>query len=342
MSEKPLVSIITPCYNSEKWVSRYLESLLRQTYSNIQLIVINDGSHDKTEEIVLSYREKLAQKGMQLTYQYQDNKGLGGAIQTGLHLVRGEYFTWCDSDNFYTPDYVEEKVRFFAKHPEYAIVRCDGYVVKDSDIHTPISRMADENTDKFQEHLFYNALLSKNFHFGCAMLRTKEFDTINPERKIYESREGQNWQLMLPMLYYYRSGYIDKPMFVFVIRMDSISNVTQTQDLTAKIKQIDEYIKILQTTICSMHIKEEADVLNLINARYARLKLKAAAAEKCQTVMKEQYAIIKRTGLAQLTDTLIYYSGRFGCIRSLYQSAKKIRSAFWKKHACKHTDSAKR
>ena len=61
---KPLVSVITPCYNGEKFLHRFLDSVLNQTYTNVEFIFINDGSFDKTEEIVFSYKERLKSKGI--------------------------------------------------------------------------------------------------------------------------------------------------------------------------------------------------------------------------------------------------------------------------------------
>lgn len=303
----PLVSIITPCYNSEKWIIRYLDSVLSQTYDNIELIIINDGSTDKTEEIVNSYTEKFEAKGYKLIYRYQQNKGLGGAINTGLKCVNGEYFTWCDSDNFYTENYVATKVNFFINHPEYSIVRCDGYIVKDNKVDKPIAKMADGNTDKYNNKLFYNAIECKNFHFGCAMLRTSDFDKINPSRDIYESREGQNWQLLLPMFYYYLSGYIDLPMFYFVIRSDSVSNSAKKGGISRLLKQTDEYAYILLNTISKMDIPEKEHCYNLINIKYARIKMYYSLRLYNRQLFNEQFEILQINGNIKRTDMLKYY-----------------------------------
>ena len=75
---KPLVSIITPCYNGEAFLKRYFESILNQTYPNLELIFINDGSTDRTEEIALSYRERLEKRGITYIYEKQENAGLAG------------------------------------------------------------------------------------------------------------------------------------------------------------------------------------------------------------------------------------------------------------------------
>lgn len=67
---KKKVSIITPCYNGEKYIRRYLESILKQTYTNIELIFINDGSNDNTEEIVMSFKEEFERKKIEFIYIY--------------------------------------------------------------------------------------------------------------------------------------------------------------------------------------------------------------------------------------------------------------------------------
>ena len=73
------VSIITPCFNGEGFVERYLNSILNQTYKNIELIFINDGSTDRTEKVVKSYIIKFEEKGMKLIYIYQENAGQAAA-----------------------------------------------------------------------------------------------------------------------------------------------------------------------------------------------------------------------------------------------------------------------
>ena len=74
MNQDPIVSIITPCYNGENYVQRFLDSILAQTYSSIELIIINDGSIDNTEKIVYGYKESLKTRNIKLVYIYQENK----------------------------------------------------------------------------------------------------------------------------------------------------------------------------------------------------------------------------------------------------------------------------
>ena len=75
----PLVTILTPAYNEEKNIDRFLESVFNQTYNNIELILINDGSTDNTERVFYSYKGKLEEKGIKIKYFYQDNSGQAAA-----------------------------------------------------------------------------------------------------------------------------------------------------------------------------------------------------------------------------------------------------------------------
>ena len=78
------VSIITPCFNGEKFISRYFDSILEQTYKNIEVIFINDGSTDTTEKIVEQYISTFNKHGIEFIYIYQENKGQAAALNNGL------------------------------------------------------------------------------------------------------------------------------------------------------------------------------------------------------------------------------------------------------------------
>ena len=123
---KPLVSIITPCYNTEYYIKSYINKILKQTYDNIELVFINDGSTDKTEKIIKNEIEKINQRGYKVIYKYKENGGVGSAVNLGLKLMTGEFFCWCDCDNSYDDTYVEKNVKVFLENKDCNIVRVDG------------------------------------------------------------------------------------------------------------------------------------------------------------------------------------------------------------------------
>ena len=217
------VSIITPCYNGEKYVSRYLDSILRQTYKNIELIFINDGSDDNTEEIVKSYIKKFNDAGMELIYLYQKNSGQAAAVNKGLKIFSGDYLTWPDSDDILTDDSIEKKVRFLEENQQYGFVRTAAKGVTDEDLNIITGYFGKNNPNRNKEDLFLDFIIENNVWFapGCFMVRSSSYLDVNKERKIYEGRSGQNWQMLLPISYKYKCGYIDENLYIYVLRKNS-------------------------------------------------------------------------------------------------------------------------
>ena len=103
--EKALLTIIVPAYNVEAYIEECLNSLVNQTVRNHKIIIVNDGSTDKTEEKCLKYKEEYEEL---ITYVYQDNKGLGGARNTGMQYVDTPYLTILDSDDWLSIKFVEK------------------------------------------------------------------------------------------------------------------------------------------------------------------------------------------------------------------------------------------
>ena len=114
-----LVSILTPCYNGEKYIWRLLDSVIDQTYPNIEMFVIDDGSTDNSANLIKSYIPKFESKGYSLTYIYQENSGQAGAINTGLKKISGEYLVWPDADDWYnTNTAITDLVEVFENSPD--------------------------------------------------------------------------------------------------------------------------------------------------------------------------------------------------------------------------------
>lgn len=101
----PLISIIIPVYNGSNYLKESIDSALSQTYKNIELIIVNDGSDDdfKTEKIALSY-------GDQIKYYYKDNGGVASALNYGIKKMNGDWFSWLSHDDLYMPNKIESQV----------------------------------------------------------------------------------------------------------------------------------------------------------------------------------------------------------------------------------------
>jgi glycosyltransferase involved in cell wall biosynthesis len=102
---QPLVSIVIPCYNCEEWVQPAVESCLNQTYPNIEIIVIDDGSTDRSLEILRQFLPRIELKT-------GPNRGGNSARNTGFALSTGEYIQFLDADDYLEPDKIARQVRF--------------------------------------------------------------------------------------------------------------------------------------------------------------------------------------------------------------------------------------
>lgn len=272
----PLTSIIAPCYNGESYIRRFLDSILAQTYPAIELILINDGSTDRTDQIIKSYLDKFKSKNIYLNYIIVANAGIGAAINLGLKHIRGDYFTWLGTDDYCNPDYLMRLVEFLEKHKEYSVVRNDGFVVDEEDTSIILGKMADSNRDKHNPKPFMNAILERNFNMGYSLVRTSDFIKTNPQREIYPSRQGQNWQILLPLFYWGKAAFYEEPLYYVVENRNSVSRNPMKKGLDAFLNQREEHKKILVETLKSMDIPDRSYYLNIVENKYIRVRMRAA------------------------------------------------------------------
>ncbi|MDO4741761.1 MAG: glycosyltransferase [Candidatus Saccharibacteria bacterium] len=299
--KKDTLSIITSCYNSENYLHRYISSILNQTNHNIELIIVNDGSTDGTEKIISNYIPLLEKAGIDISYIKQENAGIGAAYNTALKYVHGEYFCWCDSDNFYSPDFVEKVLSFLEKNRETKILRHDGYMVEENECKDPkifektnFIKFSIESKNPYEKNLFMNSLLEKNWHFGNIVLSTEAFDKVNKGRKIFESRYGQNWQLCLPMLHKYEANYIPDCLFYFAIRPESESHQNWIDgDNTMIFLQLDGYKQILENIIKEMNLPNKDELFEILKQKYICKKLEIARATKNKADIAKYETIFK-------------------------------------------------
>lgn len=126
----PMVSIIIPAYNAEKYLEKCLNSILNQTYINYEIIAINDGSTDNTLTILKYYSEKSKQNMIIID---KENEGQGAGRNQGIEIARGKYIAFVDSDDYISPTYIENLV-LKAEHDNADIVVCNYAIVRNDNI----------------------------------------------------------------------------------------------------------------------------------------------------------------------------------------------------------------
>lgn len=311
----PLVSIVTPCYNGENYLGRFLRSVLNQTYINIELILVNDGSDDNTESIVSYYQNIMEAKGIRFIYLYQKNAGQAAALNRGLKLVSGEYLTWLDSDDEIMPDFIEKKVVFFDKHPK--CVYCYGKaicVMEDSPekiIHTYEKRKKNGNKDFFEDIIFV-----RNVFFSGYFVKTSAIDTVIPNREIYTGVGGQNAQLLLPLAWYFgEPGYVEESVYKYYIRMNSHSHRQNTSERV--IQQLYNYEQILISTMNRIPDCEVKKYIVITQKHYAKLRFGNAVDTKDSDLIKKYYREMRQMKAGTIFDFLLYIKYSNSIVRKI-------------------------
>ena len=115
----PRISVVMPAYNSEKYISEAIESILNQTFTDFEFIILNDGSTDNTAKIISEYAGK--DKRIKFVNNEQ-NKGLVGVLNEGLDLANGEYIARMDSDDISLPMRFEKQIKYMDEHPECSVL----------------------------------------------------------------------------------------------------------------------------------------------------------------------------------------------------------------------------
>lgn len=125
-SSLPLISIVLPTFNGSRYLRESLDSILAQTYSNWELIIVDDASTDKTPEIISEY---VAIDARIRSLRHQVNKRIPGGLNTGFSVAAGEYFTWTSDDNRFRPNALSEMSQFLERHRDIDFVYSDASII---------------------------------------------------------------------------------------------------------------------------------------------------------------------------------------------------------------------
>lgn len=206
--EKPLVSIIIPAYNMEAYLKDAIESALAQTWPNCEIIVVNDGSKDKTEEIAKSFESR----GVILINQ--ENKGLAGARNTGIKNARGNYIALLDADDLFLPEKIEKQVEYLEGHSGCGVSYCGLYHFYEDRPKDLLS--LDYNF--YSGEMAKNNILYKNFINPLSVVIRKEStDKIGLFNEDFKRTE--DWEYWVRLMFGGISfEYLDEPLAKYRMR----------------------------------------------------------------------------------------------------------------------------
>ena len=301
------VSIIVPCFNGERFVDRCLHSIEIQDYPYIEVVVVNDGSTDQSESKILEWKEKLENRGILLIYIKQKNQGPGSAINTGLKYISGEYLSLLDIDDEYLQGALSERVEFLENHKDMDVVRSNGWYIRKNGK----SLFVYDECEKEIYNPFVALLEGKTNNWaGSYMVRVSSLFRFYPDREIYQSRYGQNLQILLPLLYKKKSGFIDKPHMNYNQQENSLTRtaVSDREKMDLDLDNARGYRDIREHMVrFIIHDEEQAYYLSIVKNAHLRRIMQIADVYNNYYLMKQAFSKLTMKKNAQLDDYITYY-----------------------------------
>ena len=325
MKEKT-VSIITPCYNGEAFLDRFFNNILEQSYRNIELIFVDDGSTDRTFEIAESFIERFKSEGRELICKTQGNLGQAEAINQGLKMFTGDYLMWTDSDDLLDKNNVKKKVEYLERHTECGFVMCHGHAAHEKNLDKKLwdlIRVQPIGEDKF----FEDMILEKNVVFtpGVYMARREAILDAIPDRHIIPSRLGQNWQILLPLSYKYACGYIKEDLFTYIVREDSHSR--KNNSLDEVLIKLRSHNDLLVNILDDMGLAD-SKYMGMLEAKLIRKEFDNGYHYKNKELMKAKYNELREMGKDTKRDTLILWAGLNPMVNVIYAAFKTLKNTY--------------
>ena len=322
---KDKVSIVTPCYNGEKFIDNYMKSILAQDYDNIQLIVVDDGSIDNSLEKLYSYKKILEDNGIEYIILHKENGGQPSAINFGLKKVNGKYITWPDIDDKMHYDYISQKVAYFDKNPEVDFLISKSAIVllnePDKILGYTWNRKISSNSD-----LVIDLLMDRNVWYepGAFMCKFTSFEKFIPSMQIYEKSgryTGPQTQMMLPFFYYGKIGYLDECLYDYYIHGNQDhSKYKNRNELQIKLKKISE---MLIATIKSLNAPEETEFLELAKKRINRTEICMAFQFSDREWFLNAYKKMKKDE-KKFKEYCMYFIMKYKCLRVIYNLYNRL------------------
>ena len=256
---KPAVSIIVPVYNVEAYLDKCLESVVNQSFDNYEVIIINDGSTDKSEEIAQQYTLKYDH----VILINQENKGLGGARNTGLKIAQGEYILFVDSD-----DYIHRDTLMLAYNEAmkkqadivvfgYTIIDELGNIIKTEKGFENAKSTLKENRELLMcPPVAWNKLIKKDLFVNSGV----QF----PDRAWYE-----DLRTILKLYLHAQSfGFVDKSLYFYLKRKGSITNALKTDRLIEIVDAVEDLLNYYKEQNAYEQYKDELEFIAVYHAFY--------------------------------------------------------------------------
>lgn len=264
---KNLVSVIIPAYNHENYVQETIKSIIEQTYKNIELFVLDDGSKDSTFAKIQEMEDVCKKRFTHVHFETKENEGIVNTLNKMLEISKGKYVYIIASDDTAKPTAIEKQVKFLEKNPDYALAVGDNEIIDSNGKHCYWDKDRNNIYDiKKAKWKTFGEFLQKGKCFKFTSRHFGKYQTLYPRnyitngyliRKSIFEKAGyyspnaplEDWYLMLQISKYAKMKFINEPLFSYrwhgansMNNLERIINITNiTSEYEEKIlENIDE------------------------------------------------------------------------------------------------------
>lgn len=243
MSHQATLSIITPCYNQAHYLPETLQSVLEQTYSDWECLIVNDGSPDNTEEVAMEW----CRKDNRFKYLKKENGGLSDARNFGIRRSVGTYILVLDSDDKISKDYASEAISVLEKDSSVKLVSCKAMLFD-----------GDNTMAELLPYTYENLLFVRNCFFCSSIYRRKDYDNIPEGYNVNMKNGWEDYDFWISLL-----NKDDK-----VVTLDKVHFYYRTKQVSMRTLISKEMEQQLRLQIFKNHIDkylEEIDPIKQYN-----------------------------------------------------------------------------
>jgi glycosyltransferase involved in cell wall biosynthesis len=233
----PKVSVIIPVYNNGKYLTEALESVLHQTYGDVEIIIVNDGSTDDTGTVIACYLDK---EGSRIRCLHQANRGPAAARNAGMRNARGTYIAFLDADDIWLPQKLEKQVKLIEQNPSLGCVYCDNHFVDDQRniilgyeaIREIKLVRGDITADLFDDFFIITS---------AAIVRAKVLETLGMFNE--DLIVGEDYDFFLRLSYAFPVDVIEEKLLERRVHNDSLSRKNPSLDVRNDLSTLNTFLK---------------------------------------------------------------------------------------------------
>ncbi len=281
MSNNPIVSVLIPAYNHEKYVQKTILSIINQKYSNIELLILDDGSKDKTFEKINEMKSECEKHFKRVVFLTQKNQGTCMTLNRLMDLTKGKYIYLIASDDISNPDAIQKEVEFLEKHQDYGLAVGDNEIIdldgnscfwdkkrnieydKNKAKYKTFVGFLKKSSPYFDDKNFgtYHTLFLGNYIPNGCLIRSDVWKKI---QKCPAGEFLEDWFLMLQLSKYTKFKFINEVLFAYRWHQsNTIKNKDKILKYTRNTRKYElEVLKKIISTDSKNILPEVIDVFN--------------------------------------------------------------------------------